>query len=182
MPEAVGVVEWRSIAQGISATDAMLDAADVQVLVSTTVCSGKYVTVVSGDVASIQVAVDIGSAEGKNTLVEAVVIPNIHPDVQPAITATTGVETMRSLGVIETFSVAGAIFAADAAVKSADVRLIEVRCARGLGGKAFVTLTGDVDAVRMATEVGAAVAKEKGVLAASVVIPDVNEKLRRFIL
>ncbi|HNT35384.1 MAG TPA: BMC domain-containing protein [bacterium] len=182
MPEAVGVVEWRSIAIAIEATDAMLDAAEVEVLVSTPVCSGKYVTIVSGDVASVQVAVETGVREGGNSLVEAVVIPNVHPDIQPAITATTGVENVRSLGVIEVFSVAGAVYAADASVKSADVRLIEIRCARGLGGKAFVTLTGDVDAVRTATETGAAIAREKGLLAASVVIPDLNEKLRRFVL
>lgn len=182
MPDAVGVVEWRSIALGIQATDAMLDAAEITILVSSTVCSGKYVTVVTGDVASVTVAVEVGAEEGKNTFVESVIIPNIHPDVQPAITATTAVETITALGIVESFSVAGAIFAADAAVKAADIQLIEVRCARGLGGKAFVTMTGDVDSVRTATEIGAEIVRENGVLAASAVIPELNDRLKRYIL
>jgi len=182
MPNAIGVVEWRSIALGIQATDAMLDAAEVTPLVSSTVCSGKYVTVVAGDVSSVRVAVEIGEREGKATLIEAVLIPNIHADVQPAITATTGVENIQALGVVESFSVSGAIFAADAAAKAAEIQLIEVRCARGLGGKAFVTMTGSVDSVTMATEIAADTVRERGVLAASTVIPEVNRKLCRFLL
>ena len=182
MPEAVGVVEWRSIALGIQATDAMLDVADVDILVSSTVCSGKYITVVAGDVASVEVAVETGVEEGKASLVDSVVIPNVHPDVRPAITATTDIERIRSLGVLESFSVSAAIQAADAAVKAADIQLIEVRCARGLGGKAFVTLTGDVDAVKMAAETGERALKEQGVLAGTAVIADVNEQLHRYLL
>lgn len=54
--------------------------------------------------------------------------------------------------------------AADAAVKAADIRLIEVRVARGMGGKCFVSLTGDVSDVKAAVEAGAKIAAEEGVL------------------
>ncbi len=54
------------------------------------------------------------------------------------------------------FSVASLTEAADAAVKTARVSLIEIRLAMALGGKAFATLTGDVAAVRSAVDSGAA--------------------------
>ena len=60
--------------------------------------------------------------------------------------------------MIEFYSVASAIQAADEAAKAAQITLIEVRIGYAIGGKGFVTLTGDVGAVRAAVEA----ASEKG--------------------
>jgi microcompartment protein CcmL/EutN len=51
--------------------------------------------------------------------------------------------------------VASLIEGADAAVKAANVELIEIRLAMALGGKAFVTMTGNVAAVQSAVDAGA---------------------------
>jgi len=59
----------------------------------------------------------------------------------------------------------------DAAAKAANVELIEIRLAMALGGKAFVTLTGDVAAVQSAVEAGAQMVAQKGMLVNRVVIP-----------
>ncbi|MFA6542349.1 MAG: BMC domain-containing protein, partial [Bacteroidota bacterium] len=95
----------------------------------------------------------------------------------PAISGTTKVEELEALGIIEAFSVASLIEGADAAVKSANVRLIEIRLAMALGGKAFVTLTGDVAAVQNAVEVGAKLIGQKGLLVNFVVIPRPRREL-----
>jgi microcompartment protein CcmL/EutN len=71
---------------------------------------------------------------------------------------------------------------ADAAVKTADVNLIEIRLAMALGGKAFATLNGEVAAVRAAVEAGAAVVAEKGLLVNTVVIPSPSAQLYREVL
>ena len=55
---------------------------------------------------------------------------------------------------MEFFSVTASVYAADAAVKAADVDLIDVRLGTGIGGKSFVVLTGEVAAVREAIECG----------------------------
>jgi len=81
------------------------------------------------------------------------------------------VEDMDALGILESFSVASLIEGADAAVKAANVRLIEIRLAMALGGKAFMTLTGSVSAVESAIEAGAQVVGQKGMLVNKVVIP-----------
>ena len=65
---------------------------------------------------------------------------------------------------------ASLIEGADAAVKTANVDLIEIRLAMALGGKAFVTLTGDVAAVQSAVASAAQVVGQKGMLVNKVVI------------
>ena len=69
--------------------------------------------------------------------------------------------------------------AADVAVKAAPVKLLEIRLAMALGGKAFVTMTGSVGAVETAVAAGAAVAGKKGLLVEKVVIPQPRPELLR---
>jgi len=77
----------------------------------------------------------------------------------------------KALGVIETFSVASSIVAADAAAKAANVQILDVRTALGLGGKGYVLLCGDVAAVQAAIYAGEAGAAESGLLIGTTVLP-----------
>ncbi len=181
MNKSVGIVEWRSVAAGILGTDAMLKVADVDLLQSTTMCPGKYITIVGGDVASVTSAVNQGIEVGKYYLIDSIIIPNVHQSVFPALLGTTEAKDIISLGVIETFSAVGAVIAGDLAVKSADIILLEIRLARGMGGKALVLLTGSVESVRTAIKVGEEEAEKRGVLANSVIIPAAHKSLVDFI-
>ncbi len=174
---SIGLIELGSIAAGFEVTDAMLKAADVELLLARSVCSGKYIVMVRGDVAAVQSAVDAGNQAGGFSKIDSFVIPNVHDMVFPAITGTIKAGTLESLGIIESFSVASLIEGADAAVKSANVQLIEVRLAMALGGKAFATLTGSVAAVQSAVDAGAAVVAQKGLLVNKVVIPSPRPEL-----
>lgn len=175
--KAIGLVEFVSIARGIEATDEMVKVADVELLLSRTVCSGKYITMVGGDVSGVERAMDVGVEIAGETLVDQFILPNVHSSVIPSITATTPVEDLRSLGVIETFSVAASVVAADTAVKAASVELVEIRAAIGLGGKSFVILNGDVADIRTAVERGVERAREDGTLVYSIVIPAPRKEL-----
>lgn len=178
MPKnSIGLIELSSIAAGFEACDAMLKAADVELILSRTICSGKYMVMVRGDVAAVRSSVEAGSRAGDFSIVDTFVIPNVHDSVFPAIAGTNKIEMLEALGIIESFSVASLVEAADAAAKTADVQLIEVRLAMALGGKAFVTLTGSVAAVRSAVESGADVVAQKGLLVNKVVIPQPRGEL-----
>ena len=85
---------------------------------------------------------------------------------------------MESLGIIESFSVASLIEGADAMAKSANVRLLELRLAMALGGKAFATCTGSVAAVEAAVEAGARKIAAKGLLVNKVVIANPRSELQ----
>lgn len=177
MMNSIGLIELGSIAAGFNTADAMLKAANVQILLSRSICSGKYIVMVGGDVAAVQASVDSGAAVSKGSVVDTFVIPNVHPDVFPAISGTGKAEMLGSLGIIESFSVASLIEGADAAAKAANVTLLEIRLAMALGGKAFLTMTGDVAAVEAAVEAGAHVVAQKGLLVNKVVIPSPRPEL-----
>ena len=180
--QAVGMIEYNSIAAGIEAADAMVKASLTSPLLMKTICPGKFLTGVHGDVAATRAAVDAGLRVGADAVVDHFVIPNISPEVIAALGCATEGGHGGAVGVIETFSAAASIVAADVAVKTADVHLIEVRLAMGLGGKAICLLRGEVAAVQAATEAGAATAAASGLLVRKVVIPGVAPELLPYIL
>ncbi len=75
----------------------------------------------------------------------------------------------NALGMIETKGLVGAIEAADAMVKSANVQLVGKEQVGG--GLVTVMVRGDVGAVKSATDAGAAAAEKVGELLAVHVIP-----------
>jgi ethanolamine utilization protein EutM len=76
---------------------------------------------------------------------------------------------MIALGMVETKGLIGAIEAADAMVKAANVTLIGSEYVGG--GFVTVMVRGDVGAVKAATDAGAAAAKRVGELVSVHVIP-----------
>src|SRR5262249_24022419 len=130
-----------------------------------------------GDVAAVQAAVAAGTSAAHFSGIDSFVIPNLHEAVFPAIAGSNKVETLDSLGIIESFSVASLIEGAYAALKAANVELLETRVAMALGGKAFATFTGNVAAVQSAVDAGASVVGQKGMLVNKVVIPSPRPEL-----
>ena len=179
--KSVGLIELSSIAAGFSVADTALKAGNVKLMLSRSICSGKYMVLVAGDTAGVEAAVEAATEAANGCLIDHIVISNLHPDVFTAIGRTSPVEPTGALGIIESFNVATLIKAADACAKAASVQLLEVRLAMALGGKAFATMTGDVSSVQAAVAAGRAVIAEAGVLVNAVVIsrphPDVYREV-----
>ena len=177
--DAIGLLEVSSVALGYKAEDAMLKAAAVEVLLARSICSGKFLIAIAGDVASVQAAVDAGETAASHGVIEAEVIPRIHAAVFPAISQAVDLDPSKvgALGVVETFSASGAVRVADAAAKAAAVTLFRVHLAMALGGKGFVLMTGDVASVQAAVDAGAQLAAEDGILVSQVVIPAPRREL-----
>ncbi|MCX7016501.1 MAG: BMC domain-containing protein [Candidatus Sumerlaeota bacterium] len=181
MPQAVGMIETSSIAIGHEAEDAMLKAADVRLLVARTICSGKYLVIIGGDVAAVEAALAAGRAAAEGVLIDEMIVPVAHPGVFPALANSVALpaEQVGALGIVETFSACSIVEAADAAAKAAEVTLLRIHVAMAIGGKGFFLCTGDVAAVRSAIEAGAAVAARHGILVATAVIPNPQRELFR---
>ena len=122
--DSIGLIELTSIASGFLVCDAMLKAADVSVVLSRSICSGKYMVMVRGDVAAVEAAVSAGISGCRFAVIDSFVIPNLHEAVFPASAGSSKVEELNALGIVESFSVAALIEGADAAVKAANVQLI----------------------------------------------------------
>jgi microcompartment protein CcmL/EutN len=179
---AIGLLELRSISEGIRVADTMVKSASVELLQAMPVCPGKFVAVVAGDVSSVMSAVEAGRKVAQDGVIDHFVLANVHDAVFPAICGVSEVTKRETLGIIETFSVATAIVAADTVVKAAAVDLIEVRTARGMGGKSLVYLTGDVGAVAAAVDVAKKHVLEDGMLVNVEVIPSLAAELWEHIL
>jgi len=181
--QAVGMIEFNSIAGGIEGADYMVKAAEVEPFMMKTICPGKFLVAIHGEIAAVQSSVDAGLEYGKDAVIDHFVIPNISMDVINAIAcAMTDYRGGAALGVIETFSAASCVVAADAAAKAAEVDVLDVRLAMGLGGKAFCLLSGDVGAVEQAVAAGGDKVAEQGLLVRKVVIPGVAPEVLRHIL
>ncbi len=174
---SLGLIELTSIAAGMQAADIMLKTSQVELVISRTICSGKYMVLIGGDVAEVQSAVDAASDSLEFAVIDTFVIPHVHPDIFPALSGHPNIQELQALGIIESFSVASLIEGADAAVKAANVELLEIRLAMALGGKAFCTITGEVAAVTSAVDAGAMVIADKGLLVNKVVIPQPRKEL-----
>lgn len=181
MDKAVGLLEWRSIVRGLRGTDALLKTAAVELFQAGPVCPGKYIALFGGEVGAVQSALEAARRETEDEVVDYFLLAKVDPAVFPALAGTTEVKPGGALGVIETFSAAAAVKAADTAAKAAVVRLIEVRLARGMGGKAVVSFAGEIGAVKAAAETAANEAAAAGLLVGWEVIPaphpDLWEKL-----
>jgi len=178
---SIGLIELSSVATGYGVEDTMLKAGSVQLLMARSICSGKFLIVVAGDVTSVQAALLAGAAVAGASLIERRQIARVHPSVLQAISQTVDIDPsqLRSIGVIETFSAASIIEVADAAVKSANVTLLRIHLAMALGGKGFVLMAGDVSSVQAAVAAGAKVAGDDGMLVGKGVIAAPSPELFR---
>ncbi|MCH7588352.1 MAG: BMC domain-containing protein [Chloroflexi bacterium] len=154
---ALALIEFSSIATGIQAADAMAKRAPIDLLRSGTVQPGKYLVLIGGQVADVEEALSAGRSVGESCLVDSVFLPQVHPDVVEAIAGIRVPHLADALGIIETTSVAASIRAADAAIKGAQVKLVEIRLADGLGGKGIVLFSGRVADVETAASFGLSV-------------------------
>ncbi|WP_324822202.1 BMC domain-containing protein [Sinanaerobacter sp. ZZT-01] len=174
MANAIGMIELNSIARGIEVCDYMVKAAQVELLRASTVCPGKYIVVVGGDTGAVESSMKEGIQKSGECAVDTLFIPNIDSQVTLAINMTNPIERFGAVGVLEFYSIASAITAADTAAKAANITLVEVRMGCAIGGKGIVTLTGDVGAVKAAVE---AAQQGSELMVGSTVIPRPSPKL-----
>ena len=147
-----------------------------------TVCPGKYIALITGDLSAVDAAVANAKTQYGEQLIDSFVLGNPHEGIFPAIYGTTHVEHISSLGILETFDAAAIIVAADVAAKTADVELIELRIAKGMCCKSYVFLCGEVSAVDAAISRARESVSEGGMYLDSTVIAHPDPQICKSIL
>ncbi|MBB5144203.1 BMC domain-containing protein [Desulfovibrio intestinalis] len=178
----IGCVELNSIGMGMQTADEMVKAANVELVLAKTTCPGRYLIIVTGDTGAVTSSVNTGLTLGADLVVDSFIIPNVHEDVIPAMNGTAIQGRINAIGVIETYTAASCVLAADGAAKAGDVRLLDLRLSAGLGGKAFVVMTGEVSAVQSSVDAGVANVTEGGPVVSKIVIPSPSEDLKKHLL
>ena len=154
---ALGFLELSSIARGLYLTDTVLKKAHIRILASQPISSGKFVLLYVGDVASVEESHRAALEAGEGTLLRQVLIPGVHEKLAPYLDslwsqAPTLGQVDQSIGIVESLTLAGAILAADQALKMAHVSLCRMRLGQGIGGKAYFVLTGAQEEVEAALD------------------------------
>lgn len=181
MAKAIGMVEITTVSTGFTAADEMAKAADVEILQAEVTCPGKFVILVTGELSAVRASVDRAENRYADKVIDTFVLGNPHEQIFPAIYGTVQPEKIDALGILETYDVAALIVAADMAAKTALVELLELRLAKGMCGKSYMTMTGSVSAVQAAIDRAKDEAGGKGMFLDSSVIARPSEKLLKYI-
>ncbi len=85
--EALGMIETRGFVASVEAADAMVKAANVQLIGSEKIGSGLVTMLVRGDVGAVKAAVDAGTSAANEVgeVVSTHVIPRPHSDIESVI-------------------------------------------------------------------------------------------------
>ncbi|MDO5038038.1 MAG: BMC domain-containing protein [Tissierellia bacterium] len=179
MIRAIGVLESSGIAKGIQACDEMLKTGAVTVVLSNSTCPGKHMTVVTGNVSDVEASMAMGQEILGHYYVDHLVLANVEEGVVHGLMGIPSPREIEAIGILEYFSMTGAVYGADAALKAADVDIVQMKMGFALGGKSYLVLTGKVGAIKSAIQAGLMVSKEHGLIFDSTIIPSPHEDLIR---
>ena len=159
---AVCALEIKSIPIGVEACDDALKSSGSRLLSAHPSCPGKYEILLTGSISDVQTALDHVQQKFGHYVLDNTLMGRIDQSVIMALMGAQPEAPHGALGIIETYSAASIIKAADTAVKTAKVEIVDLRLSRGMGGKGVVMLTGEVGDVTAAVEAGSDYAIRQG--------------------
>ncbi len=175
---ALAVLEFAEIAVGIVATDALLKRSPIALLRCGTISHGRFLTLIAGTAAAVEEACDEGRFHGGGSVLDHVLLADVHPQLYDAILGQRRPIGQGSLAIVETSTVSSNVRAAELALKGTPVELIEIRLGdSGLAGKALAVVHGELHDVEAAVEIARAALAGTGVTAGFRIIPAPHEAL-----
>lgn len=167
---AIALIEFRSVAAGAFAADAIVKKAALELFEAGTVQPGRFLVLIGGSTGEVVECYHAGLQAGTPDIADDVLLPDAHADLVKAIQGARKELKADSVLTLETSLTPAILRAVDAAVKGSKVTLGEVRLADGLGGKGVALLCGDRADVEAAADIAAAaLAGRTGTLCHSIV-------------
>lgn len=175
------IAEFKSISRGIMVTDSMIKAASINIIQASTLCPGKYVAIVEGEISALSSAESIAEEQGGRHLFSSAIVSGINHKVIKAIGGELRSTGSGAIAIIEGPNMADLISSSDIALNSAQVDFIEYRLARGCGVNSFYIMTGTFSALSEAVENASAYLEERGSLLAYRIIPGPDRQVMKWI-
>lgn len=173
---AIAIIEFRDIASGIYATDAMVKKSPISLLKCGVVTRGRYLTLIGGTTAAVDEATQEGLSQGGASVIDHVMLPDVHPQVHAAIMGERVTTGSGALAIIETATVSCNVKAAELAVKGTPVDLVEIRLAElALSGKGVSLYRGDLPDIEAAVDLAVSFLNRTGVEVMHRIIPAPHE-------
>ena len=174
------VTEFKSVARGVMVTDSMAKSATVNIIQAGSLCPGKYLTILEGDISALASAGRIAEEQGGRHLFSSFLVSGIDQRIIEAIGGNLAEASPDAIGIIEGPHMADLINSSDIAVESAAVDFIEYRLARGCGVNSFYIITGTLSAVNEAAGNASRFLGERGSLMAYRIIPAPDRQVMRW--
>jgi microcompartment protein CcmL/EutN len=151
---AIAVVEFSDIPAGMHATDAMLKKASIAFVKCGTITRGRYLTLIGGSTGSVEESLREGLAQGGSSVLDHILLADVHARVFEAILGRRKPGTSGSLAIVETDTVASNVRAAESVLKGTPVDVIEIRLAdAGLSGKGVSVYQGELSDIEAAVDI-----------------------------
>ncbi len=182
MKKALAMVEYSTVSSGIKACDLIAKTSLVEILDAKTVCPGKFLILFCGEISAVRASYEAVGHICSENRIDGFVLASPHDSIIPAINGQLNKAIDAALGVVETYSAASAITAADIAAKSAYVDLVEIRVAEDMCGKSYIMFTGDIANVSAALDCVKTSISKAGMLLDAVMITKPDQKTIRAIL
>ena len=177
---AIAVLEFRDIAVGVVATDALLKRSPIAFVKCGTISRGRFLTLIGGTTASVEEAVSEGLAQGGDSVLDHVMLADVHPQLYEGILGHRSPVGPGSIAIIETDTVSSNVRAAELALKGTTVDLVEIRLAdSGLSGKGLSIFEGELHDVEAAVEIAVGFLERTGVQVGFKIISAPHEALSR---
>ena len=104
------------------------------------VTPGKFLIIFTANIAEGEESFNIALEQAESKLIDSLFIPQAHFALIPAMSGIFQSNNGESIGIIETKNISNCINATDIALKFADVSLINMQLAKGIGGKGYILL------------------------------------------
>lgn len=132
---ALGMVELKSIARGYEAADHLVKTAQVEFVTARTTCPGKFIIIIRGSISAVRASLDQAIRLCGEYIVDTFLLGNPDDQVFDALVNQYPYQETNAMGIVETWTAAAALVAADQGVKAAQANVIKIGLARELGGK-----------------------------------------------
>ena len=151
---ALAMLDVVDIPHGLAALDALAKEAEVRVVAAGTVQAGEYLLLFGGEVEPTERSFLRAVERAGGALRDRVLLPWAEERILPALRdgARRWPCPGDTLGVIQTAAPPTLLRCVDAALKGAEVDLVELRVGDGLGGRAVASLWGELYDVQAALE------------------------------
>ncbi len=175
---AIALVEFKDIAAGIHATDAMLKKAPISFVKCGIISQGRYLTLIGGSTASVEESYAEALAVGKDSVIDRVILPDVHPQLHDGLLGKRSSVPAGAIAIIETDTVSSNIRAAEQALKGTPIDLLEIRLADSwLSGKGVSIYRGALPDIQAAVNIAVTFLRDSGVAARHRIIPRPHDAL-----
>lgn len=175
---AIAIVEFRDIAPGLHATDAMLKKAPISLIKSGMISPGRFLTLIGGTTASVDESLSEALFWARDYIVDHVMLPDVHPQLHDALLGRRFRIRTGSVAILETPTVSCNVRAAELALKGTPVSLVEIRLADSwLAGKGVSIFRGELPDIEAAVDLAVSFLQQAGVSPLYRIIPSPHEAI-----